>query len=400
LGILLAGGYTYFLSGLISETELSRVIFVLILSEVFGLMVRTFPSFSAHKRQAVPDPSRVGLTEQGLVFCGLFCWFGMIVFLLTVAPTAILKDSPFAVFALVTLTFTIASTHSIINRIGQLGKSPKPLTVSIIVRLFAGAVLNVSASFYWTMSGDSVLALHLFAGLLWSAHCLTRDASARNNRSGSCAAALPQPENTWRINTLLGRYGDFIVIGWLLPPFEILVYCLARAISLSAECVSITLLQRVDQTSSLFDASKSSQQFLRAAARVNLGLFLVGCGSMVTVVVIAPLPARLILGDTMTLMSVLPWVLLAFSVPTICGATSLFLGKSQMYLADNLLQWTSTATGMILPALIAVQSAEHFAFLFAVSRLSIGVLGAVYVAWKLRILPGFTAVFYPQLRMI
>ncbi len=195
------------------------------------------------------------------------------------------------------------------------------------------------------MSGDSVLALHLFAGLLWSAHCLTRDASARNNRSGSCAAALPQPENTWRINTFLGRYGDFLVIGWLLPPFEILVYCLARAISLSAECVSITLLQRVDQTSSLFDASKSSQQFLRAAARVNLGLFLVGCGSMVTVVVIAPLPARLILGDTMTLMSVLPWVLLAFSVPTICGATSLFLGKSQMYLADNLLQWTSTATG-------------------------------------------------------
>lgn len=193
---------------------------------------------------------------------------------------------------------------------------------------------------------------------------------------------------------------DLLLLPFIFGASETAIYLVARGLSISG-VLSLSVLGR--KAKGLLEAGKPfhpGRAISGAAARLNLGFFLVGGGMAVVTLGLGKIVGTLFGTDREIFSTVLFWLVVAHSVRPIFGAYAEIMKVAEMHMTELTLN-LFLVSGII--AFCASQNnltLTNFALGLAVFHLAIGAVSASVVACKFGIWPGPTALLFRQIRLL
>lgn len=193
---------------------------------------------------------------------------------------------------------------------------------------------------------------------------------------------------------------DILLVPFVLQGEGALIYLFARCLAQASPAV---LHHIGNWTEADFEATylrNDKAQFVARAARLNLGVFLIGGALSVIVLAAAPYVARLLSLSGPDMQSVVIWLVLGCAAQVVFGATDLLLR------AAGMARWVATScfasTVLLVVAVMAAHqpNAVFLAQCFAAVHLLRHAVAAVLLAGKLGVWPGLTAVLLKQIKLL
>lgn len=223
--------------------------------------------------------------------------------------------------------------------------------------------------------------------------------------------AMPSPSRVsgmktdrWKIphdlSSILLRCADLLVAPFLLPSSAALTYVIARGVGC---CVTVPLDHLIHRAHSSIgrqiENKPSAPYPVAAAARVNLGVFLVGGGVGLSLLSGMPYLPDLLGALAQDVKDVALWMILAAMGPAVFGAAPALL-----HLAGLERDVTAVCLGTTLVFLIAVlvqpeMTALQLAQTTAGCQLGAASVAAGLLAWRTDVWPGLTAVLFRQIKL-
>ncbi|TMM52489.1 hypothetical protein [Sulfitobacter sabulilitoris] len=196
------------------------------------------------------------------------------------------------------------------------------------------------------------------------------------------------------------RGSDILVLGWILPGTEAAAYLIARALVSPVDLVNTAIRGAMGPGLAALYTGSSTARFVSAAARVNLGILLIGGASVLGVLAIAPIVAKALPGTVPFDPTVMAWLVLAAEMPAIFGATDLLLIATRSAFLRHLLDWSCVPVMIGTVVLCDPGTAPDVAMLYAGVRAGHCAAAAAYLALVHRIWPGLTALMHRRLKML
>lgn len=195
-------------------------------------------------------------------------------------------------------------------------------------------------------------------------------------------------------------YIDLLVFPLLLGGAEALIYLVARAMAqvLIAAVAEIGTQARGSLIAS--GSRRDSAGFNALAARLNLGILLVGGGLGVVLLTAGDYLPNVLGYDLSGLGPVLGWLLLAGAAPAFFGATDTLMGVSAMHRQATILHLAAAVFFCATVFGIGQISALVMAQTYAVCALAQALLAAVLLARSVGVWPGLTAILLRQIKLL
>lgn len=193
-------------------------------------------------------------------------------------------------------------------------------------------------------------------------------------------------------------WADVILLLFVLHGEGLLAYLVARGI---AAMIPLCLGRLEARTAvRLAQAYRRDPGAFRAlAARLNLGVLLIGGAVALVTLAVVPVIDAGIWGGQRRLASIAPWLILAVAAPVVFGATDLLLGVAGAGKTLTSLRWCAVL-GLICAAVIQDDLTEvGLAQTVAVSHLGFASVTALLLARRAGIWPGLTALFLHRIRL-
>ncbi len=199
---------------------------------------------------------------------------------------------------------------------------------------------------------------------------------------------------------LVLRQTDLVLAGFILAPPAALVYLIARAMG---QVVTLTLDQL--QLAALCPAqaayrSMGARGLVAAAARINLGVLLVGGGIAVTVLTAAPFVTDLAGDRTGQVGPVLFWCVLGAAAPAIFGATPLLMRAAGAGRDVGLIAVAGCVVLCAIAATTGLTTPLEIARLAAGTELGAAAVSALILGVRVGVWPGLTALLFRQIRLL
>lgn len=259
------------------------------------------------------------------------------------------------------------------------------------------ARLLLAAAVIWALEqlsrpSSEILLATLFLLWLLMALALLRGAPAPFATDPS---SNPGPQGA-TLGPALLRYGDMLIVLCLLPPGPALGYILLRGAGLALSMALQPLLIAAEERLS----AGAPGAFAPAAARLNLGLLLIGGGlglAILTLYELIPAQMSLLRGAGP---EVLAWHLLAAAAPALFGAGPLFMTLTGMRREWGVL---SLGAALLMGSLaygLTLSTPLAFAQLHAGAQLTSHVLAAWIIGRRHGVWPGPTALLFRHIRLL
>lgn len=198
---------------------------------------------------------------------------------------------------------------------------------------------------------------------------------------------------------LLFRNADLLILPWIFPPDQVLVYLLVRGIAgvIGLTLGSLTSKLRAPLCSAFVQGKNT--EFVAVAARVNLSVLLIGGGACLAVLSAGPYFLGFVGVGSDAAQKLLAWVVLAESAPAFFGATSILLEVTKKQREAVLLASMSVLMIWLLPAIMHKIDIIDLAIVFACVRFAATAAAATILGLRFGILPGLTAILFRQIRL-
>lgn len=197
-----------------------------------------------------------------------------------------------------------------------------------------------------------------------------------------------------------GRYVDLLILPMVLGASDALPYLLGRCLTIA---VTAGLSQLGSQAMPALIAGRQhgeKLEFIRMAARLNLGFLLVGGGIALAVITVGPYLTNAIGVTDSRFQSVLLWLVLGTSAPILFGATDTLFDATGKQ--NNILCLNVAAGGHLACAILFAPnpSALFIAQCFACIQLAKSGLAAVILVRYAGVWPGLTAILLRQIKLL
>ena len=195
------------------------------------------------------------------------------------------------------------------------------------------------------------------------------------------------------------RYVDLLILPVLLSPEPALLYIAARSVGMLIEWSLDRLTRLAKPGITMAYEFENPANFVSSAARLNLGILLVGGGVALGVLSAAPYFSRLFGSGAGEFRDIVVWVIVAQSSPAIFGAASLLLDIARHRREVAMIRLGAclvfSVVAVLTPSSTGYLLALHYAFI----QLSVCGMMAGLLAWRSGIWPGITAVLFKQIRL-
>lgn len=195
-------------------------------------------------------------------------------------------------------------------------------------------------------------------------------------------------------------YADLMVMPMLLTAGEALVYLIARVIAQVLISAIALIGHRAQASLSDITAARNAGKFNAMAARLNLGLLLVGGGLGVVLLTVGDYVPRLLGYELPGLDGVLGWLVLAAAAPAFFGATETLMYATAMQRHGAALQLATCLFFAVAVFSAPTISAAVLAQTFAAASLVHGLVAAILLARTVGVWPGLTAVLLKQIKLL
>lgn len=194
-------------------------------------------------------------------------------------------------------------------------------------------------------------------------------------------------------------YADLFILPAVLSGADALLYLLARAMVQIILSTVGHIERQAHNSLSVYTGPAARGDLIALAARLNLGLLLVGGGMAVVVLTtIDYIPAALGLALP-GFNPVLAWLVLGASAPAFFGATGVLLSASHMNGHNTMMQLIGVVV-FAVGAFALPPTATAFAQLYAFTMLAVGLLSAASLVKSVAIWPGLTAILLRQIKLL
>jgi hypothetical protein len=210
---------------------------------------------------------------------------------------------------------------------------------------------------------------------------------------------LGQGSGLMAIAPTLLRYVDLLILPVLFSPEPALLYIVARAAGMVIEWSLDHLIRLAEPSIAMAHRFESQVKFIASAARLNLGLLLVGGGVALGVLSTAPNFSRLFGSRAATFREILIWVVVAQTAPAIFGAASAVLDIARHRREVAMIRMAGTLGFCMVVGLNQPSTGYLLAQHYAAVQLSVCAMMAGLVAWRSGIWPGITAVLFKQIKL-
>ncbi|KIN75403.1 hypothetical protein Z945_232 [Sulfitobacter noctilucae] len=201
-------------------------------------------------------------------------------------------------------------------------------------------------------------------------------------------------------SVVLAQYADTLILPFVLHGPEAFIYLFARGLGLSVTAVLGILCRQSDPLLRQARCRNDSAAFLMMAARLNLGVLLIGGALCLAMLTAGPFLAAAMSLDETPFHTVLMLLLLGAAAPVIFGATDSLLATTGQTV-PLLLCDIALITGLSLAALSGqLQTAVFLAQCFAVAHLLKGMIAAFILARFGGVWPGVTALVLRQIELM
>lgn len=326
-----------------------------------------------------------------IVFCVLFLGalqFGLIPFF-AAEPVAVLIGLGMTL-ALALLKLGAACRCALLGRISA--------AVALRLPMVAAACLGTThLGELDTELGLSIvlcIILVLLTVELWGLRNILREPDMRSFRCLSAADSLVATA------PVLLRHADLMVLPFVLAPVEGAFYLVARG---AASVISLAIELLLGRAAPGMDAAfhePNGQGFVAAAARLNLGVLLVGGGAALGVLSAVPQLAGPLGLEAAPIRNILIWVVLGQAAPVFFGAVFLLLRVAGMRREGALLCLVGALSLGLSCLFLHTDDAILFAQQYASVQICVGLAGAAFLAWRTGIWPGLTAVLFRQIKLL
>lgn len=205
----------------------------------------------------------------------------------------------------------------------------------------------------------------------------------------------PQPVTT----TNWALYADILLLPLVLSGGDALIYLLARGCAQ----VLITAIAHIGNQAApsltAIGAARDAAQFNAMAARLNLGLLLVGGGLGVVLLTAGDYIPDALGFELGGFSSVLGWLILAAAAPAFFGATDTLMNATYLQRHSMLIQ-IAAVVALCVATLSGPMSALTFAQTYAAVCLCQALFAAVLLARRVGVWPGLTAVLLRQIKLL
>jgi hypothetical protein len=195
------------------------------------------------------------------------------------------------------------------------------------------------------------------------------------------------------------RQIDVLLAGLLLSPRMALAYLLARAMARVVTLILDHLMEAAGFPLDGTSADTRMARFAADAARLNLGLLLIGGAAALGVLSLAG-PAMSFWPDlAIASGAVLHWLLLAAAAPAIFGAAPVLMRAGGMKREHGLVTATNAAAAVTAAWVLDLRTAADLACLVAVAELGTAATCAVILGLRAGVWPGLTALLIRGIRL-
>ncbi|MFK7834712.1 MAG: hypothetical protein AB8B60_00700 [Sulfitobacter sp.] len=197
----------------------------------------------------------------------------------------------------------------------------------------------------------------------------------------------------------LWQHADLIMVPVFLSGVDALKYLLARALVQVVFSAFAYLALNAGPQMAFAARIQDHAGFVAVAARLNLGAMLVGGGLCLSALTVAPYFAEHFEVSRTAFMDVLIWMLLAAAAPVFFGATHAVMHAKEMHNLPNTLNFGASlllcATMLATPSPTAVFLAE----IVCILHLGVAACGAGWLALRVGVWPGITAILLRQIKL-
>ncbi|QFT58384.1 hypothetical protein FIU94_06050 [Sulfitobacter sp. THAF37] len=194
------------------------------------------------------------------------------------------------------------------------------------------------------------------------------------------------------------RIVDLLILPFLLPAPAAIGYLCARAVAIAVEVPLMLLKQKSFRAFDNVEVGPAG--FNNLAARLNLGMLLVGGGVGMGVIAFAPYFERVAGAPVAEFREVLPLLVMAQMGPALFGAADLLLERAG-WQRDVFVTRTIGIVGVCaLAAALDPDTGAALAQIVVGLHLALGAVMASILAWRTGIWPGLTALLFRQIRLL
>lgn len=196
------------------------------------------------------------------------------------------------------------------------------------------------------------------------------------------------------------RVLDILTMPFLLPPSAAGAYLAARGIALVIEWLLAELRGKSRQKISLALIGGGHAAFRKMAARLNMGMLLIGGGAGMGVISVSPYLAGAMGLPVYEFRELLFWLVLVQIAPAIFGAADMLLEIARHRRDVFLLRLTGILGFCAMAVFLRPDSAVLLAQQCALLHLGLFCTMAGVLAWRTGIWPGFTGLFSGRIRLL
>ncbi|MDD9719422.1 hypothetical protein PVW51_01900 [Sulfitobacter sp. PR48] len=196
------------------------------------------------------------------------------------------------------------------------------------------------------------------------------------------------------------RVPDILIMPILLPPSAAGTYLAARGVAMVIEWLLKQLCRRSRREIRLALVRGGGAGFTKLAARLNLGMLLIGGGAAMGAISVSPYLAGVMGWSAHEFHQLLFWLVLVQVAPAIFGAADLLLEIAGYRRDVFLIRLVGILGFGAAAALLRPDGAVLLAQQSALLHLGLGFTMAGLLAWRAGIWPGLTGVFFGKIRLL
>lgn len=384
---LLAVGWVFLIAVLVNwlpPTSTSLVLLTLAVAEGVGGML--LPR---------PDPLQVNLCEtagsdlERIFLIWMFivpCLIGAIHF----DGLPVYSSNPQAALCLTALCLLVPLLK-LCQRYGRLPGLLMPLRLILLAMLAIGLQrIGVEQAETFLLTG----VLLMLSFLLLSFRPLLRTIQTGGDSTPSATALEDYAP-------LALRQVDLLVLPFVLPPSAAIPYLMARGFG---ACVTVALDQLIGRAyrsvANQIEGKANAAFPVAEAARVNLGVLLVGGAIALALLSVLPYLPKVLGPASHRVEDVVGWLLLATLGPAFFGAAPAFMRLAGLQREMTVLFFLST---LAFAAMVIAQpnlTMLALAQMTAATQLSVAAVASGLLAWRTGVWPGLTAILFRQIKLL
>lgn len=332
------------------------------------------------------------------LLCHILCrWMAMsflIVAMPVIWPQPFFHAQPFAVVCLIGLSLALAVLKLFDALTNQSGG---PWSRFLQLRMLLSAMSLLVISRFGTLHADIALLSVLLTYLALLISPLIR---ALPPSGATAGISINSGQSLNSLAPLISQNLDLVVVPFLFPPEPVLHYLTARGLVQIVPLTSQHLLALAYPGLLLARKSTYGCAFTQTAARLNLGLLLVGGAAGLFAMACLEIGQSWSIGRSIAVDGLFYWLLIGACAPVLFGATQVLSSVAQMRRDATLVHLAGIIAFFVILKGTRDITPPECARIFAVLQLMTSASVAGLLAYREGIWPGLTALFFRQIRLL